>query len=136
MCAPNLCAHIDILLHDIVCATVKSVPLLIKMQTVQETMCYYTVSRTIQDPHDCSVDLLHHEVLPRGIIFDMALDTAGSTAVTVGQDGFVRCWDVASGKLCNAFAQDAVAGESILHDNISAWLAVLLVILSAAVLVR
>ncbi|MEW5312375.1 MAG: hypothetical protein WDW38_004014 [Sanguina aurantia] len=52
------------------------------------------------------------QAVPKGALFDLALDVCGQIAVTVGADGMLRAWDVVSGAAgrVTAVAQDGLTG--------------------------
>lgn len=53
------------------------------------------------------LSVYQREHVPRGVLFDLAVDQQGGRAVTVGQDGQLRVFDVATGRPICSIALDA-----------------------------
>ena len=57
------------------------------------------------------------EIMPRGVVHGVALDTRGKTCVTAGADGRLRLWSIANGKTTRAYpCADEGAGEALRVD--------------------
>ncbi|XP_041026151.1 mitogen-activated protein kinase-binding protein 1 [Juglans microcarpa x Juglans regia] len=55
----------------------------------------------------------HHLMASLGTVYDMAVDPAAETVVTVGQDKKINTFDIAAGKLIRSFRHDKDFGEPI-----------------------
>lgn len=67
-------------------------------------------SRIIGGGSDGGTASYHVEHLPRSLLYDVDVEPLHQRAVTVGQDGHLRVWDVATGSMLSAIPPEPGAG--------------------------